>query len=189
MQTLHVVRLLRCACLVAGLFVQDAESSMLSDTPVEVPITVTSRSHPTATNRSQSQTAIDIAAVVNGKQLRAKGDGQCKHEPNGFIYGSQASLWTVESTDRKSPLQRLSLTVWQLKREGATQMSLYLQTDTGSHRIATVKGGEIVGSGTVRFRPEESGGRFEIHGKDAEGDTIEVTITCPSFSAIVAEGG
>jgi len=68
-------------------------------------------------------------------------------------------------------------------------MSLDLQTDTGSHRIATVKGGEIVGSGTVRFRPEKSGGRFEIYGKDAEGDTIEVNITCPSFSPIVAEGG
>lgn len=189
MQTSYVVRSLRCACLLAGLSIQDAESSTLNDTRVEVPIAVTSRSNPAATNRSQSQTAVEIAAVVNGKQLRVKGDGQCKHEPNGFIYGSQASLWTVESTDRKSPLQRLSLTVWQLKREGATQMSMNLQTDTGSHRIATVKGGEIVGSGTVRFRPEKSGGRFEIHGKDAEGTTIELTITCPSFSTIVAEGG
>lgn len=189
MQTFYVVWLLCCACLLTGLSFQDAESSTLSDTRVEVPITVTSRANPTATSRSQSQTAIDIAAVVNGKQLRAKGDGQCKHEPDGFVYGSQASLWTVESTARKSPLQRVSLTVWQLKREGATQMSLDLQTDTGSHRIATVKGGEIVGLGTVRFRPEKSGGRFEIHGKDAEGDTIELTITCPSFSTIVAEGG
>ncbi|MGE5709765.1 MAG: hypothetical protein ACM34B_06180 [Nitrospira sp.] len=189
MQTLYVVRLLRCACLLAGLSFQDAESSTLSDTPVEVPIAVTSRSNPAATNHSRSQTAIEIAAVVNGKQLRVKADGQCQHEPNGFIYGSQASLWTVESTDRKSPLQRLSLTVWQLKREGATQMSLDLQTDTGSHRIATVKGGKIVGSGTVMFRPEESGGRFEIHGKDAGGNTIEVNIACPSFSNIVAEGG
>ena len=189
MQTFYVVRLLPCACLLAGLSFQDAESSTLNETRVAVPIAVTSRSNPAATNDSRSQTAIEIAAVVNGKQLRVKGDGQCQHEPNGFIYGSPASLWTVESTDRKSPLQRLSLTVWQLKREGATQMSLDLQTDTGSHRIATVKGGKMVGSGTVTFRPEESGGRFEIYGKDAEGDTIEVNIACPSFSHIVAEGG
>ena len=186
---MRVVRWLPSACLLTGLSFQDAESSTLNDTRVEVPIAVNSRFNPAATNPSRSQSDIEIAAVVNGKQLRVKGDGQCRHEPNGFIYGSQASLWTVESTDRKNPLQRLSLTVWKLKREGATQMSLDLQTNTGSHRIATVKGGEIVGSGTVMFRAEASGGQFEIRGKDAEGDTLEVNVVCPAFGPIMAEGG
>jgi hypothetical protein len=133
--------------------------------------------------------ALDIAAVVNGKKLQTQGDGQCKHEANGFIYGSPASLWTVEYTDVKSPLQHLTLTVWHLKSEGTNQMSLNLQTGAGSHRIATVQGGKIAGSGTVTFRPEKSGGRFEIQGKDEDGDTLEVKITCPNFSNIVAEGG
>lgn len=181
--------LLACGCLLTGLPCQDAESSALKDTSFEVPIAVASRTHTAAANRGQSQTDIEIAALVNGKQLQVKGGGQCKHEPNGSIYGSPASLWSVESTNRNNPLQRLNLTVWKLTREGTTQMSLDLQTDTGSHRIATVKGSEIVGSGTVLIRPEASGGRFEIHGKDAKGNTVEVNVTCPAFGSITAEGG
>ena len=188
MRTFYANWLLCGACLLTGLSIQDAESSTHNNTRFGVPIAVNSRSNPAAT-RSRSQTDVEIVALVNGKQLRVKGDGQCRHEPNGSIYGSPASLWIVESTNRNNPVQRLSLTVWKLKREGATQMSLDLQTDTGSHRIATVKGGEMVGSGTVTFRPEASGGRFDIHGKDAEGDTIEVNVTCPAFGQIMAEGG
>ena len=189
MQTFPVGRLLGAACLLTGLSFQDADSTTFEDTRVRVPMAVTSPAHPAAANRRQSQSDVAIGALVNGKQLHVKGDGQCKHEPNGFIYGSPALLWTVESSDRINALQRLTLAVWKLKREGATQMSLNLQTDTGSHRIATVKGGEMLGSGTVTFRPEGSGGRFEIHGKDAEGDTIEVNVTCPGFGPIIAEGG
>ena len=189
MQMFYVGRLLACGCLLTGLSCQDAESSPLNEIRVGVPIAVTSRAHPAAANRDRSQADIEIAALVNGKQLQAKGGRQCKHEPNGSIYGSPASLWTVESTNRNNSLQRLSLTVWKLTREGTTQMSLDLQTDTGTHRIATVKGGEIVGSGTVMFRPEASGGRFEIHGKDPKGNTVEVNVTCPGFGTIMAEGG
>jgi hypothetical protein len=189
MQTFYVRRLLCSACLLTGLSFQDAESLTLNDTRVGLPIAVTSPAQSAAANRRQSQNGIEVAAVVSGKQLRVKGGGQCKHEPNGSIYGSPASLWIVESTDRNNSLQRLSLTVWKLTREGVTQMSLDLQMDTGSHRIATVKGGDIVGSGTVMFRPEASGGRFEIHGKDAKGDTIEVNVMCPAFGPIMAEGG
>src|SRR5215217_6660670 len=169
--------LLRCACMLAGLSFQDAEIFMLNDTRIQSPIAVTSRSSPAVTNDSKSRTDINIAAVVNGKELRAQGGGQCKHEPNGMIYGVPASLWTVEYTDLKSPLQHLNLTMWHLKNEDANQMSLYLQTGSGSHRIATVKGGKLAGTGTVVFRTEKSGGRFEIEGKDAEGGKIEVTIT------------
>ena len=189
MQMFYLGRLLACGCLLTGLSCQDAESSTRNDSRVGLQLAVTSRAQPAAANRGRPQTDIEIAALVNGKQLQVKGGGQCKHEPNGSIYGSPASLWTVESTNRNNPLQRLSLTVWKLTREGTTQMSLDLQTDTGSHRIATVKGGDIVGSGTVMFRPEASGGRFEIHGKDAKGNTIEVNVTCPGFGPIVAEGG
>ena len=187
MEKLYVPWLLGYACMLVGLSCQDVKSSTVTDT-IESPIAVTSRSDRGGTDRSQAM-AIDIAAVVNGKQLQTQGDGQCKHEPNGFIYGLPASLWTVEYSDVKSALQHLTLTVWHLKNEGTNQMSLNLQTGTGSHRIATVKGGKIVGSGTVTFRPEKSGGRFEIQGKDEDGDTLEVKITCPNFSNIVAEGG
>jgi hypothetical protein len=133
--------------------------------------------------------SVDIAAVVNGRQFQAQGNGQCKYEANGSIYGSPASLWIVEYTEPKSPLGHLNLTVWHVKSESSNQMSLNLQTGAVSHRIATVKGGKIEGSGTVMFRPEKSGGRFDISGKDEKGDTVEVKIICSSFSNVVAEGG
>jgi len=187
MQKIYLLRLLGYACLLVGLSCQDVNSSTLKDT-VESPLAVTSRSAAGTKNQTQPP-AVDLVVVVNGKQLKTQGNGQCKHEGNGSIHGSPASLWTVEYTDLKTPIQYLRLTVWHLKSEGVNQMSLNLQTAGVSHHIATVKGGRIVGSGTVTFGPEKSGGRFEIQGEDEKGDTLEVKITCTSFGDIVAEGG
>jgi hypothetical protein len=147
----------------------------------------TSRSNPAARD---GVAPIDIALVVNGKPLRTQGAGECKHEPNASIYNAPASLWRVEYGDPKgSEIQHLSLTVWQLKNGGENQMSLALQTGTTSYSIATVKGGKVIGAGNVTFRPEKSGGRFEIQGADARGATIVARITCPSFTNMEAEGG
>ena len=128
MRTFSVGRLLGAACLLTGLSFQDAESSTLNDTRVRVPMAVTSPAHPAAANRRQSQSDVAIGALVNGKQLHVKGDGQCKHEPNGFIYGSPALLWTVESSDRNNALQRLTL----------AQGSAYATTTLLSYTISGV---------------------------------------------------
>ena len=58
-------------------------------------------------------------------------------------------------------------------------MSLVLDTGAGSHRIATVKGGQLIGVGMVSLRTDQSGGRFDIKGKDAAGATIEESIPAP----------
>jgi hypothetical protein len=34
-----------------------------------------------------------------------------------------------------------------------------------------------------------SGGTFELKGKDAKGAALNLTISCPTFAAVVAEGG
>jgi hypothetical protein len=165
----------------------DAGSTTLNDMPVQTAMPVTS---PSNTAERNELTPVDIALVVNGKALRAQGAGQCKHEPHASIYNVPASLWRVEYGAPKSPeVQQVSLTVWQLKNGGGNQLSLALKFGSNSYMIATVKGGKMVGTGTVTFQPEQSGGRFEIQGADARGATIVAEIRCPSFSNLVAEGG
>lgn len=153
------------ACLLTCLPVQDAGSTVLNDTLSQNAIPVISRSSTATRNGS---TPVDIELVINGKSMRAQGAGECKHEPDASIYRAPASLWRVEYGDPKGPeIQHLSLTVWQLKKGGENQMSLALKTGTDSYSIATVKGGKVVGTGNVTFRPEKPGGRFEVQGADA----------------------
>jgi hypothetical protein len=52
-----------------------------------------------------------------------------------------------------------------------------------------VKGGKLIGTGTVMLQLQQSGGRFEVKGTDERGATIEAAIFCPTFTNIVAEGG
>jgi hypothetical protein len=187
MHTFSALRTVTCVYMLTCPPCPDAGSTALNDMLVQIAMPVTSRSNPAAKN---ALAPLDIALVVNGKPLRAQGAGECKHEPNASIYNAPASLWRVEYGDPKgAEIQHLSLTVWQLKHDGENQMSLTLQTGTNSYSIATVKGGKVVGAGNVIFRPEKSGGRFEIQGADAQGATIVARITCPGFTNIVAEGG
>lgn len=187
MYTFFALRTLTCLHLLTSLPCPDARSSTLNDALFQIAMPAASRSDPAA---RKGLAPMDIALVVNGKPLRAQGAGECKHEPNASIYNAPASLWRVEYGDPKgAEVQQLSLTVWQPKNGGENQMSLALKTGANSYSIATVKGGKVVGTGTVTFRPEPSGGRFEIQGADARGATIVARITCPSFTNIVAEGG
>ena len=138
------------------------------DPLAENAISVSSRSYPTAANTNFNAAPVHVEFLVNGKPIRGQGPGQCKHEPNGSIYSAPASLWTVEFSDPKGgQVKHVTLTMWQPKSESPSQMSLVLDTGAGSHRIATVKGGQLVGVGTVSLRTEQSGGRFDIKGKDA----------------------
>jgi hypothetical protein len=57
------------------------------------------------------------------------------------------------------------------------------------HRISTVKGGEIIGSGSVAMHPSGAGAHFEVVGTDAEGGSIRATFQCERFTEHVAERG
>lgn len=83
----------------------------------------------------------------------------------------------MEYSDPKSrQIRRVSLTVWQLKSGGPNRLSLALESDSNSHRIATVKDGKLIGTGTVMLQLQQSSGRFEVKGTDERGATIEATI-------------
>lgn len=176
------------ACMLTALLWQETGSTVLDSMAVEKASAVASRRNAGAdTNPSSAPVAVEF--LVSGKPFRGQGAGQCKHEPNATIYNAPASLWTVEFSDGTEGVKHVTLSVWQPKSNSQSQMSLALDTRAGSHRIATVKGGQLVGVGMVNFRSEKSGGRFDIKGKDATGITIEGSITCPSFGNIIAEGG
>ena len=124
-----------------------------------------------------------MASRFEGKDL-----DKCKHEPMVYLQCA-ASLWTrgIQRSERRSGQACHAHHVATEKRRPQSD-SLVLDTGAGSDRIATVKGGQLVGVGTVSLRTEQSGGRFDIKGKDASGATIEGSITCPSFGNIVGGG-
>lgn len=185
MKPFSVLWTVTSACILSclpGEYAKSAALDILNDTLVESALPVTSRPRQAA--------LIDIEFVVNGKPLRTRGAGQCRHEPNASIYNAPASLWSVEYSDPKGgQIRHLSLTVWQLKSGGPNQLSLALESGSDPHRIATVKGGKLIGAGTVMLQPSQSGGRFEVKGTDERGVAIEAKISCPTFTNIVAEGG
>ena len=187
MYTIFALRTVAAACILTCLAWENADSTVPDSTLAQHVFPVTSRSSSAARGDASP---VDIAVTVKGKSLRAQGAGECKHEPNASIYSAPALLWRVEYGDPKgTEIQHLSLTVWQFKNGGENQMSLALKTGTESFSIATVKGGKIVGTGSVTFQPDRSGGWFEAQGADARDATIMAKITCPSFGNIIAEGG
>lgn len=140
--------------------------------------------------RSAEQTSVMIEAKVGGKSYKASGSGECKHAPEASIYGVSASLWMVQYAGAKGgSLKQLNLTLWRPKDGAADQLSLSVETQSGSHRIEMGGTRENTGEGSVTILPSGPGGRLEISGKDAAGKTIQITIDCSAFAGVEAEGG
>jgi hypothetical protein len=136
------------------------------------------------------QTSVTIEAKIDGKRYRASGRGDCRHAPEASIRDVPASLWMVHYTNpRAGGLKQLSMTLWRPKDDGPDQLSLLLDTKSGSHRIETGQEGKSAGQGSVTVLPSGPGGRLEITGKEAEGKPVQVTIDCSVFSGVEAEGG
>jgi hypothetical protein len=134
--------------------------------------------------------AITIAAKVGKKSYQASGPGNCRHAPDASIRDVSASLWTVQyRNQREAGLKQLTLTLWRPKDGSPDQLSLTLEAGSGSHRIQTGQEGKSAGEGSVTILPSGPGGRLEITGKDAGGKTLQLTIDCPAFAGVEAEGG
>jgi hypothetical protein len=86
-------------------------------------------------------------------------------------------------------LKQLNLTLWRPKDGGPDQLSLAVETKSGSHRIETGNPGAGKGEGSVTILPSGPGGRLEVTGKEAGGKPIQLTIDCTAFSGVEAEGG
>ncbi len=133
---------------------------------------------------------LTISGKVGGKNHQASGPGTCSHAPDASIRGVSASLWMVQfSAGDGAGVKQLNLTLWRPKDGGPDQVSLVFDTKSGSHRVETGSTAENQGEATVVVLPNGPGGRFEISGKDGDGKPMQVTIDCPTFAGIEAEGG
>jgi hypothetical protein len=151
---------------------------------------------PPAAGAAQSQSLsrgtvpMRIAATVDGKTYRSIGTGECASSGEASIYEVPATLWhAIYEGEDGSEIRRLNLTVWRPKAGGAEMVGLSLQTGETTHQIATVKGGQMAGSGAPGVRPAGKGGSLTVAGKDDHGDAIELSVECERFDEVVAEGG
>jgi hypothetical protein len=131
-----------------------------------------------------------VSVRIGGKAYEGTGPGSCKHAPEASIYDIPAALWMVEYSNRTDDrIRQVNLTLWRPKDGSSDQVSLTLETISSSHRISSGGKAEPVGSATVKLSPYAAGSRFELKGRDGEGATVELSISCPAFAGIEAEGG
>jgi hypothetical protein len=145
---------------------------------------------PPANPGASAMANLNITGKVGGKNLQASGSGSCRHAPDAAIHGVSASLWMVQyGGSGDGPVEQLNLTLWRPKDGSPDQLSLALQAKSAEHRIETGGKGESKGEGSVTILPNGPGGRLELRGKDAGGKPIQITIDCPAFAGVAAEGG
>jgi hypothetical protein len=133
--------------------------------------------------------AITVTARIGGKKVQGSGTGSCRHEPDASIRGVSAALWMVQYAGQSGGVKQLNLTLWRPKDESPDQLSLSLETGSASHRIETGGKEGNSGEGSVTILPSGPGGRLELSGKEAGGKRVQITIDCPAFAGIEAEGG
>jgi len=135
---------------------------------------------------AQAQVPVKVTFTVGGRTETLRGTGECGHEPRASIYDVEAALWMAEYTEGD---RHVVLSYWRPLDGGGDQFSLSVQSGPTDHRISTVKGAELEGSGRSTFQPTSTGGRFEISGKDQTGAALSGTIECARFGPISAVGG
>ena len=139
---------------------------------------------------SRSAAHIVISGSVGKEKLHASGPGTCRHAPEASLRGASASMWMVQfSGSDDAGVDQLNLTLWRFKDGTPDKLSHALETGSGSHRIDTSNPDEKKGQGAVTILPNGPGGRFELTGRNAGGKRVQLTIDCPAFAGIQAEGG
>jgi hypothetical protein len=131
-----------------------------------------------------------VGVKVDGKSYyQSSGLGECASSTDASIYGVPAALWHAIYAGDGSEPRNLNLTIWRPKAGGGAMVGLSLEIGETTHQIATVKGGQMAGSGAPGVRPAGKGGTLTVAGKDDHGDAIELSVECERFDEVVAEGG
>ena len=138
--------------------------------------------------RAQQPVPMKVTITVGGRTETLRGTGRCGHEPRAWLYDAAAALWLAEYTG-EAQAPRVSLRYWRFSADGGVQFSLAVNGRSATHRINTVRGGKVQGSGRATFQPTAQGGRFQITGKAQNGASLQATIECARFGGITAEGG
>lgn len=147
-----------------------------------------------AAGRSMSVAVGTVPMKIGGKlgrsAFQASGAGECATSATSSIYGVPATQWhAMFGSDNRSDIQHLNLTVWRPRSGAPDMVNLYFQSGETTHRIATVKGGELAGSGTPEVRVEDKGGILTVTGQDDHGHPLQLSVECERFDEVVAEGG
>ena len=138
--------------------------------------------------QAQTEVPVKVTVTVGGRTETLRGNGNCGHEPRASIYGVAAALWMADYAGEGS--QSVMLRHWRPAAAGAEeQFRFSVQSGSKAHRISTIKGGKLEGSGRSTFRPTAQGGRFEIVGKDQNGAPLQATVECARFTGINAVAG
>lgn len=137
---------------------------------------------------AQQSVPMKVTVKVGGKTETLRGAGRCGHEPRAWLYDAAAALWLAEYTPG-AQASRVTLSYWRFAAGDEVQFSLAVRSKSAAHRISTVKGGKLEGSGSATFQPTAQGGRFQIAGKTQNGASLQATIECARFGGITAEGG
>ena len=139
---------------------------------------------------SGASAQVGIVAGVGARNYRASVPGTCQHEPNASIYGVPAALWRVEAEGSdESEIRRLGLTLWRPKDGSPDQLSIGLDVGAKPVTIEINPRARSAASATPQVRQAGPGGTIEVKGKDAGGKAVTLTVSCPVFEGIVAEGG
>jgi hypothetical protein len=139
---------------------------------------------------SRGTVPMTITGRVARHEFETSVTGECATSAESSIYEVPATQWHATfGGDDQSNIQHLNLTVWRPRSGAPDMVNLALQSGEISHRIATVKGGELVGSASAGAQPEGRGGTLTVNGKDDHSHDIELSIRCERFDEVVAEGG
>jgi len=135
---------------------------------------------------AESKAPMQVSLNIGGQRYESSTPGKCTHAPVASIYQAVSELWSAEqSEDGRS----LNLSFWRPKDGSADMVSLSVTSGRSSHRVSTVRGAPLAGSGKVALQPSGKGGVFTVDAKTAEGAAITGTIKCEVFAPHVAEGG
>ncbi len=162
----------------------NAGSAPAAAGPAEAPAAAT------ATTALRDPVQLSIEAAIGGRRYRAEGLGECQHTPEASIYAVPASMWRASYDGQAAGDPRnVGMTLWQPNAGGAMQANLSVTVGDRTHRIATVTGGTLVGSGTASVRMDGAAATLAVSGRDEEGTAVEVSVRCERLTVPVAEGG
>ena len=136
---------------------------------------------------ASGEVPMTISATVDGERFAAKGNGECRHAPDAYIYGVPSAMWLVQY--RGDDIRSLSLTLWRPKSGDPDMVSLSLSANELSSSLSTVQQGEPAGTSTAALEMAGAGGRFVVNGQDEEGNDIALEVRCERFGAVEAVGG
>ena len=142
------------------------------------------------TTGARGEVPLTVEVSAGSERAELTGRGKCTHAKMASIYGVPAALWQIQDSDRAGKIRHASLSVWRPSAgDVPDQFSMAISTASTQYRIDTVKGGQMVGSGSVTVHPMGEGAHFEVVGTDADGRSVRAAFQCTRFTEHVAEGG